>query len=196
MSQSHSEQFGVFHITTNVKKMSPWCTITGVPEILIDNLCTTRNLHQAVLIAFCILHDHMHFILSPGEKGLSAFVHSFKRNSSKDIRYFLGSDSAGIRIRAASQSITDDCSRSSVVSHDRSRGSVTAAESDECIFSGWQRGFHDELIRNEKQLEKAQIYVQENAVKHGLVENIEDWPWTSLHFEEVLGEAKSMIRQM
>lgn len=50
----------------------------------------------------------------------------------------------------------------------------------------WQKSFHDERIRNAQQRSSALAYVQGNAMKHGLVTNITDWPWASLHFPELL----------
>ncbi|MFA7682017.1 MAG: transposase [Candidatus Peribacteraceae bacterium] len=102
MTKQRILQQGTFHVTTNTKNKLPWCTWPGVPEILIDNLVMTRNLQKAELFAFCILPDHMHLVLRPGPDGLSAFMHSFKRNSSKDIRCFLdrSDNSSGKRTRA------------------------------------------------------------------------------------------------
>jgi putative transposase len=48
----------------------------------------------------------------------------------------------------------------------------------------WQNGFHDELIRDGRQRSAALSYVHGNAVKHGFVTEIPDWPWTSLHFQD------------
>jgi len=150
MPQKHPVQEGIFNITTNAYQHSPWFTLDGIPKILIDNLCMTRNVHGGQLIDFNILPDHIHFILEAGQRGLSAFVQSFKRNASKDVKIFLG-------------------------------------KSPNLAFTGWQEGFHDERIWDEDQLRAAQRYVQENAMRHHLVEEPEDWPWTSLHFEHLLG---------
>ncbi|MEK7137131.1 MAG: transposase [Patescibacteria group bacterium] len=192
MPQRHPQQQGTFHLTITSQQRSAWCTLPGIPEILIDNLCMTRNLHKAELLSFCILPDHMHIIMQMGEKGLSAFVHSFKRNSSKDVRYAAigecdrfdagGARSAGNRTRAAGHPHFVD-------NQNRSRGSVTAATAQEqanAEFTGWQRGFHDEWIRDEKQFIAAFQYVEENALKHELVENLEDWKWSSLHFPRLI----------
>lgn len=46
----------------------------------------------------------------------------------------------------------------------------------------WQQGFHDERIRDDAQRSAVVAYVQGNGMKHGLVKEIMDWPWTSLHF--------------
>lgn len=110
----------------------------------------TRNAHEAQLIEFCVLPDHLHCIIETGAKGLSRFAQSFKRNTTKDVKALLGAIPPS-------------------------------------LYTGWQVGFHDECIRDEGQLRNAQRYVQENAYLHGLVEKPEDWPWTSLHFEHLLG---------
>ena len=138
MPQKRMGQHGTFHITTNTQNKSPWCTLPGVPEILIDNLRTTRNLHDAEIIAFCILPEHMHIVLLVGAKGLTAFMHSFKRSSSKDVRFFL------------------------------------EPTNEIASFTGWQRSFHDERVRNEQQLQAAMHYVLNNAMNHGLANTAEE----------------------
>lgn len=88
MTQRHFEQQGIFHVTTNARGKIPWLTWQGVPEILMDNLWMTRNIHGAEVYAFCVLPDHMHVVMKPGERGLSRFMHSFKRNAMRDLRSF------------------------------------------------------------------------------------------------------------
>jgi hypothetical protein len=54
-----------------------------------------------------------------------------------------------------------------------------------CVSSfRWQSGFYDEWIRDERQQSAAIAYVQGNGMKHGLVKEIMDWPWSSLHYPE------------
>jgi REP element-mobilizing transposase RayT len=103
MAQKHGFQHGTFHITTNTRGKVPWCTYEGIPQILIDNLVMTRNVLKAELYAFCILPDHMHILLNPGKKGLGRFMHSFKKNSSRDIQTVMGSD---FRIAATEKNIS------------------------------------------------------------------------------------------
>ncbi|MGH8050869.1 MAG: REP-associated tyrosine transposase [Arenimonas sp.] len=45
----------------------------------------------------------------------------------------------------------------------------------------WQRRFWEHTIRDEKDLEAHINYIHINPVKHGLVENVIDWPWSSFH---------------
>ena len=63
----------------------PWCAEEGIPNLLIEHLCKTRDTNKALLHAFCILPHHIHLILCPGPKGLSKFLQSFKSNSVKEL---------------------------------------------------------------------------------------------------------------
>jgi putative transposase len=50
----------------------------------------------------------------------------------------------------------------------------------------WQRRFWEQYVRDEKDFEACVNYVHWNPVKHGLVENVEDWPhstWRRFHSE-------------
>jgi REP element-mobilizing transposase RayT len=158
MSQRYAAQEGTFHVTTNTKGNVSWCTWPGIPELLIDNLIMTRNIRGARLYAFCILPDHVHIVMSLGEKGLSAFMHSFKRNAMRDVR--------ALRNKHTLRS-------------GRSRSSAT-----EVI--AWQKSFHDERIRDAEQQSNALAYVQYNAWRHGLTGEPNGWPWSSLHFPYLL----------
>jgi putative transposase len=160
MAQKHYAQQGIFHVTTNTHERISWCTAKGVPEIIIDNLIMTRHLYQARLYAFCILPDHIHLILSPGEQGLSKWMQSFKSHSMVEIRQYMGLAPVG----------------ASHGSHLRAGPAPMR----------WQKGFHDERIRDERQRNTALRYVHYNAWRHGLTNKPESWPWSSLHFEHVI----------
>ena len=45
----------------------------------------------------------------------------------------------------------------------------------------WQRRFWEHQIRDDKDLEAHVNYIHINPVKHGLVKNVIDWPWSSFH---------------
>lgn len=45
----------------------------------------------------------------------------------------------------------------------------------------WQRRFWEHQIRDERDLQGHVDYTHYNPVKHGLVERVEDWPWSSYH---------------
>lgn len=48
----------------------------------------------------------------------------------------------------------------------------------------WQREHWDRYIRNQSHYENAMTYIFENPVKAGLVQRIEDWPWSSWGMEK------------
>lgn len=157
--------------------------------MIIDNLVMTRNIQHAELYAFCILPNHLHIVLSPGEKGLSAFTHSFKRNTMRDIRRILPTNEvfpfsvAEVRNFRGSEEYY-------IYGKPRNRGrngsSATVEDGMIETKARWQRSFHDERIRNLAQCSAALAYVQGNAMKHGLTDDLLSWPWTSLHFPELL----------
>jgi putative transposase len=45
----------------------------------------------------------------------------------------------------------------------------------------WQRRYWEHLIRNERDLQRHVDYVHFNPVKHGHVERVIDWPYSSFH---------------
>ena len=45
----------------------------------------------------------------------------------------------------------------------------------------WQRRFWEHQIRDESDLQRHVDYIHYNPVKHGLVEAVEDWPWSTYH---------------
>jgi len=45
----------------------------------------------------------------------------------------------------------------------------------------WQKRFYEHTIRNEKDMYLHLDYICQNSVKHGYVENAEDWKYSSFH---------------
>ncbi|MCE5207697.1 MAG: transposase [Chloroflexi bacterium] len=45
----------------------------------------------------------------------------------------------------------------------------------------WQRRFWEHMIRDEEDLYHHIEYIHYNPVKHGMVERVTDWPWSSFH---------------
>jgi len=45
----------------------------------------------------------------------------------------------------------------------------------------WQRRYWEHLIRDEDELERHVNYIHYNPVKHGLVAQASDWPYSSIH---------------
>lgn len=45
----------------------------------------------------------------------------------------------------------------------------------------WQRRYWEHQIRNETDFERHMDYLHFNPVKHGLVKDVKDWPYSSFH---------------
>ncbi len=45
----------------------------------------------------------------------------------------------------------------------------------------WQRRFWEHTIRNQEDYNRHIDYIHFNPVKHGLVQRVVDWPWSSFH---------------
>ena len=45
----------------------------------------------------------------------------------------------------------------------------------------WQRRFWEHAIRNENDYMRHVDYVHWNPIKHGLVKQVKDWPYSSFH---------------
>jgi putative transposase len=45
----------------------------------------------------------------------------------------------------------------------------------------WQRRYWEHQIRNELDFERHMDYLHYNPVKHGLVKQVNDWPYSSFH---------------
>ena len=178
-------QQGLFHVTTNTKGRTPWCTLPRIPLMIVRDLMFAKTLSHSKLYAFCILPDHVHMILRPGPKGLSKFVESFKKNSARNIRIFLNDKIAkenecvfgsGPYVRSATQGDSD-----------------TTETAD---FSGWQKGFHDVRLTEIKQVRAAMLYVQKNAQGHELVAEAVNWPWSSLQFPKMIDALDSEVADL
>lgn len=52
----------------------------------------------------------------------------------------------------------------------------------------WQRRFFEHMSRDEADLKRCVDYIHMNPLKHGVVQRVQDWPWSSFHRYVDLGE--------
>lgn len=45
----------------------------------------------------------------------------------------------------------------------------------------WQRRYWEHLIRDQEDLNRHRDYIHYNPVKHGLVDRVVDWPYSTFH---------------
>jgi len=51
----------------------------------------------------------------------------------------------------------------------------------------WQRRFWEHTIRDEKDMEQHLNYIHYNPVKHGYVDSVRNWEWSSFHRYVLMG---------
>jgi putative transposase len=114
----------------------------------------TRSRQPFETIAFCLLFEHLHCIwkLPENDADYSKRWSSIKGRFSKEYLNLNG------RRREASPS--------------------RARKGEVCI---WQRRFWEHQIRDENDLQRHIDYIHYNPVKHGLVQKVERWPWSTYH---------------
>ena len=104
------------------------------------------------LIAFCLLPDHIHCIWQLPEKD-SDYSRRWAALKASFSKAYI--EKGGIEGQ-----------------QNRSRNS----KGEKAI---WQRRFWEHLIRDEEDLKKHIDYIHYNPLKHGLVDNIDDWRWST-----------------
>jgi len=60
-------------------------------------------------------------------------------------------------------------------------GGMPLVRKDKGEYDLWQRRFWEHTVRDEADLAAHVEYIHFNPVKHGLVERVKDWPWSSFH---------------
>lgn len=55
----------------------------------------------------------------------------------------------------------------------------------------WQRRFFEHTCRDARDTKRCLDYLHVNPVRHGLVQRVQDWPWSSFHRYAALGEYSS-----
>ena len=67
----------------------------------------------------------------------------------------------------------------------------------------WERRFWEHLIRDEDDLRRHVDYIHYNPVRHGLVENVSAWPWSTYHryideglYQQGWGDAGDIVQDI
>lgn len=127
-------------------------------KILIYNITLLRTSFQKAIdnynfeiIAICILPDHLHMIIEPYDiNDYPKIIKQIKTFFSKNLDVTKISDYK--------------LSKSNIVKQERDI---------------WQRRYWEHTMRSEEDLHKHLDYIHYNPIKHGLVENVKDWQYSS-----------------
>lgn len=120
-----------------------------------------REIHPFTLTAIVLLPDHLHMVweLPRDDTNYSTRI---RRIKSIFTRYWR--------------------------SHSSSEGTITKSRHKKGERGLWQRRFWEHTCRDEDDLKRCIDYIHVNPLKHGLVEAVKDWPWSSFHRYVKLGE--------
>ena len=144
-------------------------------NLLHDAFSLVGERHPFSTDAICLLPDHLHCIwtLPEGDSDYSYRWKEIKRTFSHQY----------LRITKC-----------------QNKRNVSQQKRDEAAL--WQRRFWEHMIRDEMDLERHIEYIHFNPVKHGYVNQVKDWPWSSFHryvrlklYDLEWGQAEENVRE-
>ena len=145
---------GTYFFTVVTYNRLPILTTDTSRELLRSAWMDVRKRFPFTTIAVCLLPDHLHCIwsLPDGDANYSVRWIEIKRLFTKG--YLAQVGPGGTR-------------------------NETRMKRNEAAI--WQRRFWEHTVRDQEDLNRHMDYVHYNPVKHGLVERVVDWPWSSIH---------------
>jgi putative transposase len=151
---------GLFFFTLVTFERKPFLTGPNERALLHTAWENVKTRFPFETIGICLLPDHLHCIwkLPENDHNYSVRWKEIKRIFSKEYQ------------QSGKETDPPGCSRK--------RHQEAAI---------WQRRFWEHTIRDETDFHRHMDYIHYNPVKHGLVQNVKDWPWSSFHRYVKLG---------
>jgi putative transposase len=143
---------GTYFFTLITNKRQRFFTNPEKRELLGQSINHVKTYHPFLLVAYCILPDHIHLILRLPEDD----------------------DNFSLRISEIKKRFSKLYTKNSGQSPAKIAGLVGPGES-----GLWQQRFWEHTIRDEEDLHRHIDYIHYNPVKHGLVQKVKDWPSSS-----------------
>ena len=145
---------GTYFFTVVSYNRRPILTTEAGREFLRKAIQSVRSRHPFTVLATVLLPEHWHFILQlpTADDDYSIRIRQVKNDFSK--RWLQAKLPEAV-----------------VTSSQRRRGERGI----------WQPRFWEHSVRDAEDLERCADYIHWNPRKHGLVERVSDWPWSSFH---------------
>jgi putative transposase len=160
-------------ITTTIIR---WLPVFSDPVLAIKILGLFESLRDEMkmsVFAYCLMPSHIHAIIESAKKGdISIFMRKWKSLSAKIIINYGNANNLAWITQFEENALEHK------VRKDQSR-------------QVWMPRFDDFAIRNEKEFETKVNYIHGNPVRSGLVENCEDYPYSSI--KDYLGGLNGFI---
>jgi putative transposase len=156
----HDANYAYF-ITCSVVNHLPLLAHPAYRQIILDSLAYLREHKSTQLNAFVVMSTHLHAVLWPQNGvNVSDVLRDFKRHTSRAIS------------REAAQQEHDDYLQAFAASR-------SSFHSGRAEYQVWQEGSHPEAIYDDDFARQKIEYIHNNPIKAGLVNEAEDWPYSS-----------------
>jgi len=153
-------------------------------DLFVENLRLCKQLKGFKLFAWLLGYDHFHLLIQPGDGfNYSEIIHSIKRNVSRDVNKIIQPPAGEVPQPRRYQNINYQIIGEHMDARLREwRLKFQSKSSDICHAFKWQRGFNDQIVRNENDLNAYFEYIKYNPLKHNLSDN---WSYVFTNSEYV-----------
>jgi putative transposase len=157
------EDYGTYFVTTATFDRHPYFKSKVFCELFIEELRIVKELKRFLLFGFCIMPDHVHFLMKPTKCDLPEIIRSLKTNFSRNSRYIIEGDVTSRRLLFEKNNMINHYNYL-IKLHYELRGKYLPK------FQ-WQKSYHDHYIRNPKDFNNHLNYINTNHLKHNLSPN-------------------------
>jgi putative transposase len=149
---------GTYFFTIVTKNRNPLVQDLSLCELFIARVEKVKSLHPFNLVAYCILPDHVHLLVSlpEGVRDYSNIIKEVKRSVTTNIKKRL----------------------------------------DQPDLGGWQDRFCEHTNRCQRDMQTHYDYIHYNPVKHGYVESVDQWKWSSIDVDESDRDISHSLKQI
>ena len=176
----------IYFITICTQDRFPFFKEEIFCELFIEELKLAKQLKPFRLFGFVVLHDHVHLLIQPNDGyNISKIIQFLKRHFSRDINYILHPTEGAIResrLRNGHyQYFTNVINKHDDKIKQYQNQFVQKHGQDQFQFPKfqWQKSFYDHYIRSQKDLDYHLEYIWRNPEKHGIINNYENYKYSS-----------------
>ena len=191
------EEGAEYFVTTVTHKRCPYFKEAVLAELFVRDLLFAKELKQFDLFGYTVMPDHVHLLIQPrGKFNYSQIMATIKRNVTRDINNIVKNtplirelnegDDSNRRLRMNFEKterdhphLRYDVYASHFMAIEQLRRDYNTMQSTARFFPTfrWQSSFLDHIIRDEDDYLNHLDYIHNNAVKHGLAIDAEQYPY-------------------
>jgi REP-associated tyrosine transposase len=154
-----SHEPNTFHYTTSVcYRRVPVFSSKKACSLFIEALVETRRRSPLKLIGYVIMPDHIHLIINPLGRDISAVMNQLKSASARSIIDWLKETKYGTSLKKLALDVSQKRAHTHAV---------------------WQKGFSSIDLWSPKFIRQKLNYIHLNPVRAGLCKHPAEWKWSS-----------------